>query len=202
MNTTYKILIVGDSGVGKTAFFDRHVTGKFPKAHVPTTDYSVFDIEFETVKHGIVKFEVWDCPSTNKAFNIYNGVDGAIILFGWDMPDINSVHKWENIIKKSTNLDDSKIVVCRSKCDIVGERRKDIRPIVRRILHKQFKFYEAISSKAVAGIDKPFLQLAKVLTGEKQLKFAYEGLFHVDQLKSLEFDFTNMVSESGWENRW
>ena len=56
---TFKILTIGNSGVGKTSILKRYVEGKFPKHHLTTIgiDYLSKDL---TIYGKKTKLRVWD----------------------------------------------------------------------------------------------------------------------------------------------
>jgi len=45
---TFKVLLVGDGGVGKTSFIHRHLGGYLEQRYVPTVGVSVKAINFHT----------------------------------------------------------------------------------------------------------------------------------------------------------
>ena len=47
------------SGVGKTTFVKRHLTGEFEKKYIATQGVEVNTITFFT-NHGPIKFNLWD----------------------------------------------------------------------------------------------------------------------------------------------
>ena len=56
---TFKLVLVGDGGVGKTTFVKRHLTGEFEKKYVATLGVEVHPLEFHT-NRGQLVFNVWD----------------------------------------------------------------------------------------------------------------------------------------------
>lgn len=175
-NKTYKILLVGDSDVGKTAFIKRHVTGEFERDHVPTIGVSINPLKFNT-NYGVIIFNVWDCTSIAPQYQYYKDADGAIVMFE---SSVDSIFKWiENLQGKrinkefdytesNNNLDNSTIVICRNKLD--QKERKYIPSNLLSMIASNYKYWD-ISAKSNYNFEKPFLQLAKVLTGKKDLKF-------------------------------
>jgi len=55
----FKLVLVGDGGVGKTTFVKRHITGEFEKKYIATMGASVHPMTFYS-NHGPIKFNVWD----------------------------------------------------------------------------------------------------------------------------------------------
>jgi len=55
---TFKLVLVGDGGVGKTTFVKRHLSGEFEKKYVATVGAEVHPMDFST-QHGKIVFNVW-----------------------------------------------------------------------------------------------------------------------------------------------
>jgi len=56
---TFKLILVGDGGTGKTTFVKRHITGEFEKKYVATVGVEVHPLKFHT-NCGQICFNVWD----------------------------------------------------------------------------------------------------------------------------------------------
>lgn len=61
----FKLVMIGDGGVGKTTFVNRHRTGEFDKIYEPTKGVNVSNIPFFT-DHGPILFEIWDTAGQEK----------------------------------------------------------------------------------------------------------------------------------------
>ena len=61
----FKLILVGDGGVGKTTFVKRHLTGEFEKKYVATLGVEVHPLLFHT-NRGPIKFNVWDTAGQEK----------------------------------------------------------------------------------------------------------------------------------------
>ena len=69
---TFKCVLVGDGGVGKTTFVKRHVTGEFEKKYVATLGVEVHPMLFHTTR-GPIQFNVWDTAGQEKFGGLRDG---------------------------------------------------------------------------------------------------------------------------------
>lgn len=80
----FKLVLVGDGGVGKTTFVKRHKTGEFEKQYIATLGVEVHPMPFFT-NHGQIKFNVWDTAGQEKLGGLrdgyYIGGHCGIIMF-------------------------------------------------------------------------------------------------------------------------
>jgi hypothetical protein len=68
----FKLILVGDGGVGKTTFVRRHLTGEFEKRYVATLGVEVHPLLFHT-NRGQIKFNVWDTAGQEKFGGLRDG---------------------------------------------------------------------------------------------------------------------------------
>merc|ERR1712153_211144 len=66
----FKLVLVGDGGVGKTTFVKRHLTGEFEKKYIATLGVEVHPMPFFTSK-GQIKFNVWDTAGQESLIKTY-----------------------------------------------------------------------------------------------------------------------------------
>merc|ERR1712235_94781 len=69
---TFKLVLVGDGGVGKTTFVKRHLTGEFEKKYVATLGVEVHPLVFHT-NRGALRFNVWDTAGQEKFGGLRDG---------------------------------------------------------------------------------------------------------------------------------
>ena len=94
----YKIIMVGDSGVGKTNILTRFTSNKFNIQSKPTIGVEL-GIKSIKIQNNVVKAKIWDTAGQERyraiAESYYKGSRGAMIVF--DITKINSfknVEKW------------------------------------------------------------------------------------------------------------
>jgi GTP-binding nuclear protein Ran len=172
MNTTsFKLVLVGDGGVGKTTFVKRHLTGEFEKKYIATLGVEVHPIQF-TTNRGPITFNVWDTAGQEKFGGLRDGyyIQGqcAIIMF-----DVTSRVTYKNVPVWHKDLvrvcENIPIVLCGNKVDIKDRKVKAKAITFHR--KKNLQYYD-LSAKSNYNFEKPFLWLARKLSGDVNLDFA------------------------------
>merc|ERR1712025_1095225 len=167
---TFKLVLVGDGGTGKTTFVKRHLTGEFEKKYVATLGVEVHPLIFHT-NFGPIKFNVWDTAGQEKFGGLrdgyYIGGQCAIIFF-----DVTSRVTYKNVPNWHRDLvrvlENVPIVLCGNKVDIKDRKVKAKQITFHR--KKNLQYYD-ISAKSNYNFEKPFLWLARKLIGDPNLEF-------------------------------
>ncbi|EEQ30360.1 GTP-binding nuclear protein gsp1/Ran [Microsporum canis] len=168
---TFKLVLVGDGGTGKTTFVKRHLTGEFEKKYIATLGVEVHPLKFQT-NLGTIKFDVWDTAGQEKFGGLRDGyyINGqcGIIMF-----DVTSRITYKNVPSWHRDLvrvcENVPIVLCGNKVD-VKERKVKAKTITFH-RKKNLQYYD-ISAKSNYNFEKPFLWLARKLVGNQGLEFA------------------------------
>lgn len=166
----FKLILVGDGGVGKTTFVKRHLTGEFEKKYVATLGVEVHPLSFHT-NRGALRFNVWDTAGQEKFGGLRDGyyIQGqcAIIMF-----DVTSRITYKNVPNWHRDLtrvcENIPIVLCGNKVDIKDRKVKAKQITFHR--KKNLQYFD-ISAKSNYKFEQPFLWLAKQLVGDKKLQF-------------------------------
>lgn len=123
---TFKCVLVGDGGTGKTTFVKRHMTGEFEKRYVATLGVEVHPLVFHT-NRGPIRFNVWDTAGQEKFGGLRDGyyIQGqcAIVMF-----DVTSRVTYKNVPNWHRDLirvcENIPIVLCGNKVDIKDRKVK------------------------------------------------------------------------------
>lgn len=166
----FKLILVGDGGVGKTTFVKRHLTGEFEKKYVATLGVEVHPLLFHT-NRGPIKFNVWDTAGQERFGGLRDGyyIQGqcAIIMF-----DVTSRITYKNVPNWHRDLtrvcENIPIVLTGNKVEIKDRKVKAKQITFHR--KKNLQYYD-ISAKSNYNFEKPFLWLARKLTGDNNLSF-------------------------------
>ncbi|KAF8070880.1 RAN-A1 [Scenedesmus sp. PABB004] len=169
----FKLVLVGDGGTGKTTFVKRHLTGEFEKKYEPTIGVEVRPLDF-TTNRGKIRFYCWDTAGQEKFGGLRDGyyIHGqcAIIMF-----DVTSRLTYKNVPTWHRDLcrvcENIPIVLCGNKVDVKNRQVKPKQVTFHR--KKNLQYYE-ISAKSNYNYEKPFLYLARKLTGDPHLQFVEE----------------------------
>ena len=98
----FKLVLIGDGGVGKTTFVKRHLTGEYEKRYIATVGVEVHPLKFSTTRGNVV-FNVWDTAGQEKLSGLrdgyYIGGQCGIIMF-----DVTSRITYKNVPKWHRDL--------------------------------------------------------------------------------------------------
>jgi len=166
----FKLLLVGDGGVGKTTFVKRHKTGEFEKKYVATMGVEVHPIPFHTTL-GPVIFNCWDTAGQEKLGGLrdgyYIGGQAAIIMFDVTARvTYKSVPHWhKDLVRVCETIP---IVLCGNKVDCKDRKVKPKDIFFHR--KKNLQYYD-VSAKSNYNFEKPFLYIARKLTHDQNVQF-------------------------------
>ena len=158
--TTFKILILGETGVGKTFILRRFVENKFLKNHLSTTG-----LEFRTktvnVKNKEIKLKIWATAGPlHITEQYYRGADGIVLVYDvTDEPSYDKVKNWIDDIISNTGRDSIGLVLLGNKCDF---EERAVTEEQGKKLGEEFKIsYFETSPLTGQGIKEAFDQLTK-----------------------------------------
>jgi GTP-binding nuclear protein Ran len=176
---SFKVLILGDAGIGKTVLINRHRTGEFINKYFATLGVEVTPLFFNT-EQGVVRLNMWDFAGNEEYGGLreayYKGADACILMF--DLTGKDTYKKIPNLYNSvRATCGNIPIVLCGNKVDC-----KDRKLQPRDITFHRIKnlYYYDISAKSNYNFEKPFLYLLRKLLKNEDLKF-FET---VDQTKS------------------
>jgi len=166
----FKLVLVGDGGVGKTTLVKRHLTGEFEKKYIPTLGVEVNPLKFIT-QYGPIVFNVWDTAGQEKFGGLRDGyyIKGqcAIIMF-----DVTSRITYKNVPSWHRDI----VRVCENIPIVLVGNKVDVKD--RQVKARQIQFhrkrnlqYYDVSARSNYNFEKPFLWLARRLTHQPALNF-------------------------------
>jgi len=167
-----KLLLIGDSGVGKTCILLRFVERKFQASFISTIGID-FKMKTIDIDGKVVKLQIWDTAGQDRFRAVttayYRGAMGIVLVY--DITEEQSflnVRNWVESIHESA-IDDIPIILVGNKCDMTEER------VVSKEAGKQMadeysmRFYEA-SAKEDINVKEMFTNLARDILIRNQIK--------------------------------
>ncbi len=123
-----KLIVIGDSGVGKTNIIRRYISNTFSDDSKATVGVEFFTKSFR-VNNDIVKLEIWDTAGQERHKSItsayYKGSRGALLVYDITRPStFEDVENWMTEIKEKVR-GSLKIMIIGNKLDLTNERKVD-----------------------------------------------------------------------------
>ena len=162
-----KILLLGDSEVGKSCFLMRYSDNVFVENYITTIglDYKLKTVKLDSGK--TIKVQLWDTAGQDKyrtiAKNYYKGSHGILLLY--DITKITSfenIREWIRDIKEEVS-EKAIIFLIGNKIDLTDNRK--ISKEKGEELAEEYKipFFEA-SAKSGENVDEVFKALYKKIS--------------------------------------
>ena len=118
----FKIITLGESGIGKTSLIKRFAHDIFEENRVPTIIVD-FLIKVLDIENKIIKIQLWDICGSERFKTVipsyYRNADGAIAAYDIsDKRSFDRVKFWVNEVKKHPEIK-TNVVIVGTKCDIL-----------------------------------------------------------------------------------
>lgn len=121
----FKLLLIGDSGVGKSCLLLRFADDSYVESYISTIGV---DFKIRTVEQDgkVVKLQIWDTAGQERFRTItssyYRGAHGIIIVYDvTDEESFKNVKVWLQEIDKYTSGNVNKLLV-GNKCDLTDKK--------------------------------------------------------------------------------
>ncbi|MFX1296211.1 MAG: GTP-binding protein [Promethearchaeota archaeon] len=195
-----KLVVIGDTGVGKTSLIRRFVEGWFSESYVMTIGANFFS---KTVQAGdtTINLLIWDMMGQERfkfmASSYFKGTDGALVLF--DLTHATtfkpSIFNWLDMMFKYTGR--IPIILIGNKVDLVylqEVRTEDAEEFAAKLMCS----YVETSAKSGYNVDEAFQKLVTIiLEGE-----GIQEKFELIQEKEIQLTTAPVREEIKTDNKW
>ena len=163
---SFKVIIIGDQGVGKSCLSIKVSRNYFEDFYSPTVGFEFVSFNVR-VEDKNIKLQIWDtCGQEvyrSLISSFYRSASLAIIVYSIDSEDsFNNLEKWLNDIKTQSNPD-IKIFLIGNKADL-EDKRKISKEIGEKFCNNhKLSFFIETSAKTGFNVQNVFIQVAKEL---------------------------------------
>ena len=154
-----KIMIIGESKIGKTSLISRYCNNKFIGGAYLSTIGIDFQIKNLVINKKNIRLQIWDTAGQeryrNIAKNYFQSSDGFIIVY--DISDIESFEKLDYWIEqiKTNSQENIKMILFGNKCDLIDDRQIKKEEGEEYAKTKKTKFFE-VSAKDGTNVNEAF----------------------------------------------
>jgi len=169
----FKLVIVGNSGVGKSSLLMRYSDDTFNDTYLATIGV---DFKFKTVSLDgkKVKMQIWDTAGQERFRTItsayYKGADAIVMVYDCShhasFDDIDNF--WINEVESYADKD-VEILLLGNKCDLKSEKAVEERTAKDYAHKKNMEFFE-VSAKTADSVHEAFNVVARKLIEKKKAK--------------------------------
>jgi len=160
-----KILVVGDSGVGKSCLLQRFVDNNFCENYMTTIgiDFKIKTILLDGKK---VRLQIWDTAGQERFRAItkayYRSAMGAVLVYDiTDKRTFDNIGKWINELNEFAPTNIPRILI-GNKVDDVRKRVISQNVGMTYAVQHDLKFFET-SAKNAENVNQPFEELARTI---------------------------------------
>jgi len=166
-----KVVLLGDSGVGKSSLVVRYVEGVFSNVVKSTIGASFFTKRL-TVNGAKVKLQIWDTAGQERFRSLapmfYRGAAAAIVVF--DITNEASFEKLKSwVTELRTNVEDNLVIcIAANKQDLSSERRVASNKVIDYAESIGATVFET-SARINSGVEEMFASVANNLVTQHAL---------------------------------
>ena len=170
----FKIILVGDSSVGKTCLLMRAVNNRFTENYQATIGFE-FLLMYYQVNNAKIKLQIWDTCGQEIYRSLiqgfYRNTSATLIVFSKsDRKTFNNLNSWVKDVKNNTEQE-IPIFLIGNKCDVEKNSIQVTREEGEEYM-KQYnlKYYSDVSAKTGYNVLETFEEVAKTVYKDYCLK--------------------------------
>ena len=164
---SFKIILIGDSSVGKTSLLLRYCDGTFDADSISTIG---IDRKCKYLKRDdkYIELNIWDTAGQERfksiAKNSFKGADGILLIYDLtNKKTYFSVKKWMDDIKESTDINKIGFIVVANKCDAEKEEIEVDEDMEKKLIETHDIKVIKTSAKNNINVDETFTSLVEMM---------------------------------------
>ena len=168
-NITFKIILLGDSSVGKSSLILRYTDDLFPESNLSTIGIIAFNKGIDlkkkiiTLENNPYVIQIWDTAGQERFRNsiprdFYKNSHGVLLLYDTTNPtSFKNIKIWIEILREHAEMN-SPIFLIGNKVDLVDKRKVSINDGEVLSFEYNMNFFET-SARNKINVDEVFSQL-------------------------------------------
>ena len=173
----FKIMLVGDSGVGKSCLLMRFCDDSFTDNYISTIGVD-FKIRTIDIDNKTIKLQIWDTAGQERfrciTSSFYRSPHGIIVVYDVTDPvTFKNVAGWLNEVEKYSSDNISKLLI-GNKSDLVSRREVEFSTAKSFADQQGIPIIEA-SAKSANNVEQAFLRLASDIKNRMPTKPQGDG---------------------------
>lgn len=176
----FKLVLLGDSSVGKSSIVHRFVKDTFDELRESTIGAAFLS---QTIKmkdangeEAVVKFEIWDTAGQERYKSLapmyYRNANAALVVYDVTQPDsLKKAQMWVQELQNKVGGDDLVIYLVGNKIDLVNEdpdKRQVETEDGESYAKEQNLLFKEVSAKTGAGVKDIFQDIGEQLYSAKK----------------------------------
>ena len=163
--TTFKILLLGDSEVGKTSFILRFCEDTFKTDSLTTIGLDT-KTKFIKVKDKKIQLIIWDTAGEERfktiTKNTYKGAHGILLMFALNKRDsFKAIKGWINNIKEGIDIEKVGLIVIGNKSDLSEKEKEVDEDMIEGLKEKEKVEVIEASAKDNVNVNESFIRLVE-----------------------------------------
>ena len=161
-----KLVLLGESAVGKSSLVLRFVKGQFHEYQESTIGAAFLTQTVQVDSETTMKFEIWDTAGQERYHSLapmyYRGAQAAIVVF--DITNLDTFGRAKNWVRELQRQANPNIVIALAgnKADLAAKRNVDLEEAQAYADDNGLLFLET-SAKTASNVNEIFLAIAKKL---------------------------------------
>ena len=166
---SFKMIVIGDAGVGKSCLTNRASKEKFLPDYSPTVGFEF--LTFTTnIENKIVKLQIWDtCGQEvyrSLITNFYRNASLAMMVYAINNREsFLHINQWLKEVRVQSHPD-VKIILIGNKSDLEDERSVTKEEAIKFKEENQILYFEETSAKTGINTKEVFAEAARILYNE------------------------------------
>lgn len=181
----FRLIVIGDSTVGKSCLIRRFTEGRFAQVSDPTVGVDFFSrlVEIEPGKR--VKLQIWDTAGQERFRSItrayYRNSVGGLLLFDiTNRRSFQNVHNWLEEAQSHVQPHNIVFLLVGHKCDLEAQRQVTQHEAEKLAGAYGMRYVETSARESI-NVEKAFVDLTKdifelVRSGDITIQDGWEGV--------------------------